>query len=115
MNYQKKFFLFSFSKFSFFCSGLVAFRETARDASFVGFVASLLLCHHFPELCVAEPTVAVRVEPGEDLVDLLLRQVLGQLLHLGLGDVAVLVLVVELEGQLGLKLHQSRKIKGVYH
>ena len=50
------------------------------------------LHHHLPELGVAEPSVAVGVEPGKDLLDLLLRQVLRELLHLRLGDVAVLVL-----------------------
>ena len=90
--------------------------------------------NHLLKLGVAEAPVAVGVEPGEDLLDLLLRQVLGELwgvnksisgsnlkqllflsdlvqtiksnrsslLHLRLGDVAVLVLVVQLERQLRL-------------
>ena len=48
--------------------------------------------------------------PGEHFVDLLLGQVLGQLLHLGLRDVAVLVLVVKLERKFGLKSNCSRMV-----
>ena len=107
---------------------------TFFGGAFLHSLPSSLQNYHLLKLGVAEAPVAVGVEPGEDLLDLLLRQVLGELwgvnqsifgsnlkqlsfmsdlvqtiksnrsslFHLRLGDVAVLVLVVQLERQLRL-------------
>merc|ERR1719499_2940588 len=79
---------------------------TFFGGSFLPSLPSSIKNNHLLKLGVAEAPVAVGVEPSEDLLDLLLRQVLRELslLHLRLGDVAVLVLVVLLEHQLGLLL-----------
>ena len=110
----------------------------SEEPSFIPSLLHLIEDDHLLKLGVAEAPVAVGVEPGEDLLDLLLRQVLRELwgmnlsifgsdlkqlsflrylvpaiksnrsylslLQLRLGDVAVLVLVVQLEHQLGLLL-----------